>query len=41
MLLHCNHCRLMKKIDLHVHTKSTVSDSAFVFDLSRLESLTA
>lgn len=27
----------MKKIDLHVHTKSTASDRPFVFDLSRLQ----
>ena len=27
----------MKKIDLHIHTKSTSSDSAFIFDLDRLK----
>jgi predicted metal-dependent phosphoesterase TrpH len=27
----------MKKIDLHVHTKSTASDRPFLFDLKRLK----
>lgn len=30
-------CQDMKKIDLHVHTKSTASDRSFVFSLKRLK----